>query len=166
MSLTRIQFGSFCHRILSRVGHKSSRCWYQASQSAEQSSEPPVVPDGPCGRTVFSNCPDSGETSAHSATKPYRARLLVLVCSCSCSCSPALPLACSTASPHSPMRSAPAPHWSSSPSSATTSTVCTSVEFNWRLICQVKAGCHDSISSTSTVSLSTSTMRNRITARR
>ena len=39
-------------------------------------------------------------------------------------------------------------------------------EFCWRLVCQVKAGCHDSISSTRTVSLSTSTMRNRITARR
>ena len=41
-------------------------------------------------------------------------------------------------------------------------------EFCWRLVCQVEAGCHDSISSTSTstVSLSTSTMRNRITARR
>ena len=75
---------------------------------------------------------------------------------CSCSCSPALPLACSTASPHSPMRSAPVAHWSSSPSSVTTSTVCTSVEFNWRLVCQVKAGGHDSIS----ISISsTSTMR-------
>ena len=70
--------------------------------------------------------------------------LIVLVCSCSCSCSPALPLACSTASPHSPMRSAPA----TTPLefitiAVTTSTVCTSVEFNWRLVCHVKAGCHD-----------------------